>query len=83
MLPFIQTLEDKLRACVLDLKGNWEEHLSLVEFAYNNSRHSRIGMAHFRALYEQKYKSPICWDKVGEKKLLGPELVQITADKIK
>ena len=33
----IQTLEDMLRACVLDLKGSWEEHLPLVEFAYNNS----------------------------------------------
>ena len=32
----IQTLEDMLRACVLDFKGSWEEHLSLVEFAYNN-----------------------------------------------
>ena len=33
----IQVLEDMLRACVLDLKGSWEEHLPLVEFAYNNS----------------------------------------------
>ena len=33
----IQVLEEMLRACVLDLKGSWEEHLSLVKFAYNNS----------------------------------------------
>ncbi|XP_058219910.1 uncharacterized protein LOC131330378 [Rhododendron vialii] len=33
----IQTLEDMLHACALDLGGNWERHLSLVEFAYNNS----------------------------------------------
>ena len=33
----IQTLEDMLRACVLDLKGSWEKHLPLVEFADNNS----------------------------------------------
>ena len=33
----IQVLEDMLRACVLDHKGSWEEHLPLVEFAYNNS----------------------------------------------
>ena len=33
----IQVLEDMLRACVLDHKGSWEEHLLLVEFAYNNS----------------------------------------------
>ena len=33
----IQNLKDLLRACVLDLKGSWEEHLPLLEFAYNNS----------------------------------------------
>ena len=33
----IQVLEDMLRACVLDLKGSWEEHLPLAEFTYNNS----------------------------------------------
>ena len=32
----IQVFEDLLRACTLDLKGNWDVHLSLVEFAYNN-----------------------------------------------
>ena len=38
----IQTLEDMLRACILDLKGSWEEHLPLVEFSYNNSYQVRI-----------------------------------------
>ena len=33
----IQTLKDMLWTCVLDLKSSWEEHLPLVEFAYNNS----------------------------------------------
>ena len=33
----IQTLKDMLQACVLDLKGTWEEHLPLVKFSYNNS----------------------------------------------
>ena len=31
----IQTLEDMLRACILDLGGRWDGHLPLVEFAYN------------------------------------------------
>ena len=35
----VQTLEDLLRACVLDLKGSWASHLHLVELAYNNSYH--------------------------------------------
>ncbi|GJT07678.1 copia protein [Tanacetum coccineum] len=38
----IQTLEDMLRACVLDFGGSWDVHLSLVEFSYNNSYHSSI-----------------------------------------
>ena len=47
----IQTLEDMLRACVLDLKGSWEEHLPLVEFAYNNSFQASIQMAHHMRHY--------------------------------
>ena len=49
----IQGLEDKLRACVLDHKGSWEEHLPLVEFAYNNSYQTSIHMAPYEALYER------------------------------
>ena len=45
----IQTLEDMLRACVLDLKGSWEEHLLLVEFTYNNSYQESIQMAPYEA----------------------------------
>uniref|UniRef100_A0A2N9EM84 Reverse transcriptase n=1 Tax=Fagus sylvatica TaxID=28930 RepID=A0A2N9EM84_FAGSY len=61
----IQILEDMLRACVLDLKGSWANHLCLVEFAYNNSFQSSIGMAPYEALYGRKCRSPICWDEVG------------------
>ena len=38
----IQILEDMLSACVLDLKGCWEEHLPLVELAYDNSYQASI-----------------------------------------
>ncbi|RVW73465.1 Transposon Ty3-G Gag-Pol polyprotein [Vitis vinifera] len=77
----IQVLEDLLRACALDLKGNWDDYLPLVEFAYNNSFQASIGMAPFEALYGRRCRSPVCWDDVGEKKLLGPELVQLTVEK--
>ncbi|KAJ9557277.1 hypothetical protein OSB04_011891 [Centaurea solstitialis] len=50
----IQTLEDMLRACVLELGGSWDVHLPLVEFSYNNSYHSSIGMAPYEALYGRK-----------------------------
>ncbi|KAL0458139.1 UNVERIFIED_CONTAM: RNA-directed DNA polymerase [Sesamum latifolium] len=41
----IQTLEDMMRACTMEFKGNWDDHLPLMEFAYNNSFHSSISMA--------------------------------------
>ncbi|WMV55004.1 hypothetical protein MTR67_048389 [Solanum verrucosum] len=46
----IHTLDDILRACVIDFKGSWEVHLPLIEFAYNNSYHSNIQMAPYEAL---------------------------------
>ena len=55
----IQTLEDMLRACMIDYGGNWVEHLPLVEIAYNNSYHSSIGMAPFEALYGRRCRSSI------------------------
>ncbi|RVW32567.1 Transposon Ty3-I Gag-Pol polyprotein [Vitis vinifera] len=78
----IQVLEDLLRACILDLQGNWDDHLPLVEFAYNNSFQASIGMSPFEALYGRKCRSPICWNDVGERKLLGPELVQLMLKKL-
>ena len=66
----IQTLEDMLRACVLDFKESWASHLPLVEFAYNNSYYSSIRIAPYEALYGRKCRSPICWDEV--RKMLGP-----------
>ncbi|GJY24673.1 putative reverse transcriptase domain-containing protein [Tanacetum coccineum] len=62
----IQTLEDMLRACVLDFGGSWNVHLPLVEFSYNNSYHSSMRCAPFEALYGRKCRSPIMWAEVGE-----------------
>ena len=78
----IQVLEDMLRASALDLGGNWDKQVPLMEFAYNNGYHASIEMAPFEALYGRKCRTPICWDEVGERKLLGPELVQITTDNL-
>lgn len=79
----IQILEDMLRACILDFKGSWEDYLHLAEFSYNNSYQASIKMPPFEALYGRKCRSPLCWDSVGENRLLGPELVALTVDKIK
>ncbi|KAI3701816.1 hypothetical protein L6452_27177 [Arctium lappa] len=78
----IQTLEDMLRVCVIDFGGSWDNHLPLIDFAYNNSYHSSIKAAPFEALYGRKCRMPLCWVDVGERQLAGPELVQQTSDKI-
>ncbi|GJW17961.1 putative reverse transcriptase domain-containing protein [Tanacetum coccineum] len=45
----IQTLEDMLRACVIDFGKSWDRHLPLVEFSYNNSYHASIkGLNHLK-----------------------------------
>nr|GFA71246.1 reverse transcriptase domain-containing protein [Tanacetum cinerariifolium] len=62
----IQTLENMLRACVIEFGKHWVKHLSLVDFSYNNSYHANIKAAPFEALYGQKCRSPVCWAKVGE-----------------
>ena len=78
----IQTIEDMLRVCALDFEGSWDEHLPLVEFSYNNSYHGSIGMPPYETLYGRKCRSPICWDEVGERKILGPKLIQQTKEKV-
>nr|GEW84711.1 putative reverse transcriptase domain-containing protein [Tanacetum cinerariifolium] len=78
----IQTLEDMLRACVLDFRGSWDVYLSFSEFSYNNSYHSSVRCAPFEALYGRKCRSPITRAEVREGQLIGPELVHETSEKI-
>ena len=75
-------LEDMLQDCVLDHKGSWEEHLPLVEFAYNNSYQASIQMAPYEALYGRPCRSPICWTKVGESSITGSDLIRDTSKKV-
>nr|GEW35105.1 putative reverse transcriptase domain-containing protein [Tanacetum cinerariifolium] len=67
----IQTLEDMIRACVIDFGSSWDKHLSLVEISYNNCYHASIKVAPFEALYGRNCRSPICWNEVGESQLTG------------
>ncbi|GJU20805.1 putative reverse transcriptase domain-containing protein, partial [Tanacetum coccineum] len=61
----IQTLEDMLRAYVIDFGKGWVKHLPLAEFLYNNSYHASINVAPYEALYGRKCRSPVSWAKVG------------------
>ncbi|GJU67597.1 putative reverse transcriptase domain-containing protein [Tanacetum coccineum] len=70
----IQTLEDMLRAFVMDFGKGWDRHQPLVEFSYNSSYHTSIKAAPFEALYGRKCRSPISWAEVGDAQLTGPEI---------
>jgi hypothetical protein len=69
-------LKDLLRACILEFGNSWEDHLPLMEFTYNNSYHATVGMAPYKALYGRKCRTLLCWEEVGNKKIIGAELVK-------
>ncbi|GJW82976.1 putative reverse transcriptase domain-containing protein [Tanacetum coccineum] len=78
----IQTLKDMLCACVIDFRNSWVKYLPLVEFSYNNSYHASIKATPFEALYGRKCRLLVCWAKVGQVQLTGPEIVQETTKKV-
>ncbi|GKC42592.1 putative reverse transcriptase domain-containing protein, partial [Tanacetum coccineum] len=78
----IKTLEDMLRAYVIDFGNGWDRHLPPIEFSYNNSYHASIKAAPFEALYGRKYGSLVCWAEVGDAQLTGPKLIYETTEKI-
>ena len=71
-----------LRACVLNLKGSWEEYLPLVEFTYNNSYQASIQMVPYEALYGRPCRLPICWTEVEESSITSPDLIRDTSEKV-
>jgi len=77
----IQVLEDLLRACMLEFGGNWKKHIALVEFMYNSSHQTTIGMAPYNALYGRRCRTPLCWEEIKDMKLYGTKLVQVTIGK--
>jgi len=72
-----------LRACVLEQGVSLVECLPLIEFTYNNNFHTRIGIAPFEALYGRRCRTSLCWYELGESALLGPDVVQEIAEKVK
>ncbi|GKB79828.1 putative reverse transcriptase domain-containing protein [Tanacetum coccineum] len=78
----IQTLEDMLRACIIDFRGRWDVHLPSVKFSYNKNYHSSMRCAPFKALYRRKFRLPILWTEIGEGQLIEPEIIQETIEKI-
>ena len=77
----VHILEDILRSCIINLPGNEEKQMLLVDFDYNNSFDTSILMAPYEALYGRRCRSPIGWIQVVEPLLLGPDLIYKTLEK--
>ena len=91
----IQVLEDMLRGCVMEFSGSWDRYILLIEFsgswdryiplmefAYKNGFQSSIGMAPYEALYDRKCRTHVCWTELNEHKVIGPDIVKDTEEKV-
>ena len=78
----IQTIEDILRACIIDFKCIWDKYKPLVEFAYNNSSHSSIFMAPYESFYGRRCRSHTRGFEVGEPSPNCPGLIYKTLEKV-
>ena len=67
---------------MIDFKGSWDDHLPLIDFAYNNSYHSTIQVALYEALYGRRCRSPVGWFEVSEPALIGPHSVLYVMEKV-
>ena len=64
-------------------KCSSDYNLPFIEFSYNNSYHSKIGMAPFEALYGRRCRSPVGFFEVGESSILGPEIIHEALEKVR
>jgi len=71
----IQTLEDLLRACVLEFDGQWEDLLSLVKLTYNNNYQDTIRMTPYKALYGRRCQNLVYWEEIRDQKRICHGLV--------
>ena len=77
----IQVLEDMLQGCVMEFPRSWDRYIPLMEFANNNSYQESIGMASYETLYGRRCRTPVCWAKLNEHKVIGPDIVKDTEKK--
>ena len=74
----IQVLKDMLQGCVMEFPGSWDRYIPLMEFAYNNSYQASIGMAPYETLYGRRCRTPVCWTKLNEHKVIDLDIVKDT-----
>ena len=79
----IQTLEDMLRACIIDFGGSWNKKLPLIEFSYNNSYQASLGSAPYKVLYGRKCRYLVHWHEVGQSSLEQTDFMRETTEAVK
>ena len=67
----------------MEFPRSWDMYISLIEFSYNNSYQSSIGMTPYEALYGRRCRTPVCWIKLNKHKVIGPDIVKDTEEKVK
>jgi hypothetical protein len=77
-----RVIEDILRMYVMDKPSRWEDYLHLVEFAYNNGYHASLKMSPFEALYGRKCNTPVSWDNLADREVVGLELLKEMEDQM-
>ena len=66
----------------MEFSGSWDRYIPLMEFSYNNCFQSSIGMAPYESLYGRKCRTHVCWTELNEHKVIGPDIVKDTEEKV-
>jgi hypothetical protein len=77
-----KVIEDILRMYVMDKPTRWEDYLHLVEFAYNNGYHTSLKMSPFEELYGKKCNTPVSWDNLADRAVIGLDLLKEMEDQM-
>ena len=78
-----QIIEDMLCTYVRTKLKKWEDYLQLVEFAYNNGYQTLAKLSPFEILYSIKCMTPISWDNLDDRLMVGPEMLQEMENMVK
>ena len=70
------------RGCVIEFSGSWDTYIPLMEFSYNNSYQASVGTTPYKVLYGRRCRTPVCWTELNEHKVIGPDIVKDTKEKV-
>ena len=69
-------LEYMLHMYVIEKPTKWEDYSHLLVFSYNNGQQASLGMSPYEALYGRQCRTPMTWDNLVNRVVLGPELLK-------